>query len=108
MFATPTSAQIDSFAANPGGHRLQQPSTGSTTVGGRGPTQLTSVAADLDADLAVDGGFSDGSICDVSSADLVTYSCAGNIIEPTAAQIMELMRGYCNLVPTVFTSKSQR
>ena len=35
--------------------------------------------------------FSDGSICEVGDADLSTDSCAGNIREPTQAQIDEQM-----------------
>lgn len=54
-----------------------------------GENQSVDVIADVDAE----GVFSDGSVCDVADADLDTNLCAGNIIEPTDAQVMELMKG---------------
>eukprot|EP00892_Ulva_mutabilis_P000907 jgi/Ulvmu1/10817/UM069_0053.1 len=45
--------------------------------------------------IDADGTFSDGTVCEVDDADLSTHLCAGNIIQPTQPQIMELMNG-CN------------
>lgn len=105
MFATPASdsppaAQIDDLAANVGGRRLQQ--------GVRGPAKLVNPTVEPEPEF--DSVFTHTPVCDVSDAELKTHLCAGNIIEPKAAQIEELMQGCSSIfaVPAVFTTKTQR
>ena len=93
----PTPEPINDLTS--GTRRLQQPGNNDAAI-----AQFTAV---LDRSVG-DDVFSDGSVCEVGDADLITHNCFGNIIEPTQDQIDELMDA-CSaaiVTPAVFVSRN--